>query len=89
VASISHLTSQQLRRAAALKENIEAIQSQLEDLLMQAPPKPRPPVIVKASYMPVAAKFKSKLSKAGKARIIAAQKLRWAKFKAARKKVSK
>jgi hypothetical protein len=89
VSLISHLTSQQLRRAAALKGKIEVLHGQLEDLLSQAPPKPRPPVTVKAFHPRVAAKFKSSLSKAGKARIVAAQKLRWAKIKADRRAVIK
>jgi hypothetical protein len=62
------LSSQQLRRAADLKERIEALQSELSALL-GGTPEPTP---LRRRYM----------SAAGRARIAAAQRARWAQFHA-------
>jgi len=75
MSSIAQLTASQLRRAASLKEKITALQNQLD-------------VLLGASTKPVAAKLpqkKGKMSAAGRARIVAAQKARWAKIRAAKK----
>jgi hypothetical protein len=66
------LTSKQLRRAAAIKEKIQALEKQLTRLLgaNEAPSSPRK---------------QRHLSAAARARIAAAQRARWAKFKARRK----
>jgi hypothetical protein len=76
MSSIAQLTSSQLRRAASLKEKIAALQNQL-DVLLGASTK---------SVATKPAKTKRKMSAAGRARIIAAQKARWAKIRAAKKK---
>ena len=73
---IAKLSPAHLRRAANLKEKIAALQNQLDALLG-------------AEAKPVAAKpakKKGKMSAAGRARIVAAQKARWAKIRAAKKK---
>ena len=89
MAPISHLTSQQLRRAADLKEKIKSIQGELEDLLLQGPEKPWPPVVRKKSFWPVSKKLKSNLSNTGKTKIIVARNLRRATIKTAHKKTGK
>jgi hypothetical protein len=68
--NINNLSIQQLRTAVALKEKIEALETQLATLLGGGVPSP-----VKA-----AGKRKG-MSAAGKARVAAAQRLRWAKNK--------
>jgi hypothetical protein len=67
---LSSLTSSQLRRAAGLKEKIDALNRELTSIL-GAPA----PTTSKAPK-------KGKMSAAGRARIVAAQKARWAKVKA-------
>ena len=73
-ATMLNLTSTQLRKAADLQDQIEKLQTQLAALVgtasKTAPAKP--------------AKKKGGMSAAGKARIAAAQKARWAKIKAAK-----
>ena len=72
MSSINNLSAQQLRQAANLKEQIEALEKELSQLLG-------------STAKSVAAKIPKKkggLSAAGKARIVAAQKARWAKIKA-------
>ena len=69
-----HLTPKQLRQAANLKEKIEALGKELSQLFG-------------STAKPVAAgaqKKKRKMSAAGKAGIVAAQKARWAKVKTAK-----
>ena len=76
---IINVSVQQLRQAADLKEKIAALENQLSQLLGST----APTVAVK----PAAAKAPKKkggMSAAGKARIAAAQKARWAKIKAAK-----
>ena len=71
-----NLSVQQLRQAANLKEQIESLNKELGAILgsagVSAPSKASKPV------------KKGGMSAAGKARIVAAQKLRWAKVKAAK-----
>jgi hypothetical protein len=90
--SMTHLTAQQLHRAAKIREKIENLEKDFAALLpvtgdarvtvrrrgrrakrmvAPAPPTPKP---------------KRKVSKAGRARLSAAAKARWAKVKAAGKK---
>ncbi len=74
--SISDLTPQQLRSAAELKEKISALQSELDKIFSG---KPAPSA---------GAKVKGKISPEGLARIVAAQKRRWAIKKKAAKKTA-
>ncbi len=72
------LTVAQLRHAAAIKEKIASLEKELVTILGA------PAVAVKLpAAKPV--KKKGKMSAAGRARIVAAQKARWAKIKAAKK----
>jgi hypothetical protein len=73
--SIANLSAQQLRHAANLKDKIQLLQNELEKIVGSSS-KPA---------APIASKKKSKMSAAGRARIAAAQKARWAKIKAAKK----
>jgi len=74
-----NLTSSQLRQAANIKDKIAALEKQLAALTgTKAAPL--------AASKP--AKKKGWMSAAGKARIVAAQKLRWAKVKAAKAKTA-
>lgn len=75
-ASITDLTAQQLRRAADIKDKIQSLENELGRILG-------------SSAKPVAAavpKKRRKMSAAGRAKISAAAKARWAKVKAAKKK---
>jgi len=69
---IANLSSEQLRRAATIKRQIATLESRLERILGGAAPTraagPKP-------------KRKFRMSAAGRARIVAAQKARWAKIK--------
>jgi len=76
--SITTLTPKQLRTAADLQEKIAKLQSQLAALLGSEAKSAAP------AAKPV--KKKGGMSAAGRARIAAAQKLRWAKIKAAKAK---
>jgi len=67
---LSSLTATQLRRAADLKEKIDALNKKLASILGA-------PASVSAK-----APKKRKMSRAGRAKIAAAQKTRWAKIKA-------
>jgi hypothetical protein len=78
MSSINNLSVQQLRQAASLKERIEALEKELSQLLGS----PAGPVTVKAP------KKKGGMSAAGKAKIAAAQKARWAKIKSAKPAVT-
>lgn len=71
--SITNLSVQQLRQAANLKEKIVALERKLGQLLG-------------STTKPVAAKAPKKrgMSAAGRAKVAAAQKLRWSKIKAAK-----
>jgi hypothetical protein len=72
---IIDLSAQQLRRAAAIKEQIQSLESKLARILGS----PAKPVAV------VVPKKKRKMSAAGRAKISAAAKARWAKVKALKK----
>ena len=67
--SLSSLTTAQLRHAADLKDKIEALHHELTSLLGGSVPAKAP-------------KQKGGMSAAGRARVAAAQKARWAKVKA-------
>ena len=69
---LSSLTATQLRRAAGLKEKIDALTRELA-LMLGAP----------ASLSAKAPK-KRKMSRAGRAKVAAAQRARWAKIKGAK-----
>ena len=69
--SITNLTSKQLRQAASIKDKIESLERRIGKLL-GSPSKP----VTEAKP-----KRRRKMSAAGKARIAAAQKARWAKLK--------
>lgn len=73
--SLASLSAAQLRRAAALKDRIQALEKELTKLLGTAVP-----------VAPAAPTKKPKvMSKRARALISAAQKERWAKIKAAKK----
>jgi len=74
--SITSLSVQQLRQAANLKEQIAGLEKQLSQVL-GATTQTTAPATAKAPK-------KGGMSAAGKARIVAAQKARWAKIKAAK-----
>jgi hypothetical protein len=76
--SITNLTPSQLRQAAVLKEKIEELQADLSQLLGSTGKET-------TSAGPVT-KTKKKISAAGIAKIRAAQKARWAKFRASKGK---
>jgi len=73
--SLNYLSVSDLRKAANLKEQIEALESELNHLIGGGSKV--------ASIVPaVTTRKKRGMSAAGRARIIAAQKARWAKVKA-------
>jgi hypothetical protein len=74
-ASIASLSAQQLRRAADIKDKIQSLEKELEQILGSS---------IKPAAT-AAPKKKRKMSAAGRARISAAAKARWAKVKAAQK----
>jgi len=74
------LTSKQLRRAAQIKDKIESLQSDLNRLLGGGGVPGNGRKEKKAGP-----KRKNKMSAAGRAKIAAAQKARWAKIKAGKK----
>ena len=76
--SIANLSAQQLRRAANIKDKIQSLENELGRILGAS---------TKSSNA-VAPKKKRKMSAAGRAKIAAAQKARWAKVKG-RKSVAK
>jgi hypothetical protein len=81
LSSILNLSVTQLRQAADLKEKIVALENELSQLLGSS---------AKAVAAPVAAKAPKKkggMSAAGKAKVAAAQKARWAKINAAKSAV--
>ena len=79
--SLINLTPAQLRQAADLKEQIASLNKELTAIFGGSVT----PLPIKAA-VPVAKK-KGGMSAAGKARIAAAQKLRWAKVHAAKAQV--
>jgi hypothetical protein len=72
MSNLTSLTTTQLRHAADLKEKIEAMTKELASILGASAPAP-----TKVSK-------KSGMSAAGRARVAAAQKARWAKIKGAK-----
>jgi len=72
MSSITNLSVQQLRKAAALKEKIQSLEKELSRLLGSAP-------APTAGAQPGRKKFK--MSAAAKAKISAAAKARWARVK--------
>lgn len=77
MSTLSTLTSAQLIKAAKLKEQIAKLEKELNALFGSSAP-------VKTSAKPV--RKKGKMSAAGRARIVAAQKARWAKIKGTKAK---
>ena len=73
--SLTNLSAQQLRRAANIKDKIQSLENELGRILGDST----------KSITAVAPKKKRKMSAAGRRRIAAAQKARWAKIKAAKK----
>jgi len=78
MSSIDSLSVQQLRQAANLKERIEALEKELNQLLGSAA----------KSVAANTPKKKGGMSAAGKAKVAAAQKARWAKIKSAKPAVT-
>ena len=74
MSNLLSLTSAQLIKAANIKDKIEALTKELNALLGSSAP-------IKSVAKPA----KKGMSAAGRARIVAAQKARWAKIKAAKK----
>jgi hypothetical protein len=72
MSNLISLTTTQLRQAADLKEKIEALNKELASILGASTP------------APAKAPKKGGMSAAGRARVAAAQKARWAKIKAAK-----
>jgi hypothetical protein len=74
-ASIASLSAQQLRRAADIKDKIQSLEKELEQILGSS-------INPAATAAP---KKRRKMSAAGRAKISAAAKARWAKVKGAQK----
>ena len=72
MSSITNLSVQQLRKAATLKERIQSLEKELNQLLGSA---------VTSVAGPAPKKRKFKMSASAKAKISAAAKLRWAKIR--------
>lgn len=80
MANLSELTTDQLRRAVAIKEQIEALQSELNSLTGEAAPRRgRPPGTSRVGRPPGSGR--RTMSAAARAAIAAAQRARWAKQK--------
>lgn len=75
--NLTSLTPQQLRHAADLQEKIASLQDELSRYLGAS-----------TATTPAASRRKSRMSAAGRAAIIAAQKARWAKVKAGKSSAS-
>jgi hypothetical protein len=75
MASIINLSAQQLRRAAAIKEQIQSLENAL-NRIFESPAKVAPQSAVKP---------KRKMSAAARRKISAAAKARWAKVRAGKK----
>ncbi len=72
---------QALKRAIQITEQIEKLQAELNQVLAGGGGKPAPTAAPKGAKP---ARRKGKMSAAGRAAIVAAQKARWAKIKAAK-----
>jgi len=91
--TLSNLTAKQLLQAATIREKIDALEKDLADILNLTPEAPvatrkpgRPRKQAVASVQPT--RPKRRMSKAGRARVAAAAKARWATFRAAGKVVA-
>lgn len=90
--SLNTLSSKDLRRAADLRDQIDAAQSELDAILSGTPVKGKPgrkPGAKPGPKPKAKKKAKSKMSDAGRARIVAAQKKRWAAKRKADKAAAK
>jgi len=83
MSNLTSLTSAQLQRAAGIQEQIEALRLQLSAILNGGDSAPAAELIPEASpeVVPFKTRKKYRLSAAGRAKKIAAQKARWAKVK--------
>jgi hypothetical protein len=86
--SISNLTPQQLRQAADLQEKIASLNIQLALLLDPGSTIPAPFKAAKAKLAAKPKRAKRTISAAHIAKIKAGQKIRWAKYNAAKAKTS-
>jgi hypothetical protein len=77
MSSIANLSAKQLRRAAAIKDKIQSLENKLNHILGS---------LAKATTVAAPKRKRRKMSAAGRAKIAAAQKARWAKVKAAKSK---
>ena len=77
MSDIQNLTVNQLRKAVAIKEQIEQLRNDLASVLRSGKHQA-------SESMPAAKRKKHRMSAAGRARIAAAAKARWAKIKNAR-----
>jgi hypothetical protein len=85
LSSLSSLTPTQLRKAAGIQEQIEALTSQLVGILDGgSTPAFEPTPEAEPVAEPVKTRKKYKLSAVGRAKKVAAQKARWAKVDAAK-----
>ena len=75
MSNLLDLTSAQLLRAAAIKEKISALEKELTSILGS-------PTVTAKSNSPV--KKKRGMSAAGRAKVVAAQRARWAKIKSSK-----
>jgi hypothetical protein len=71
-----NITPQQLRKAANIQEKIQALQKELGQILGSEPTTPAP-----TTQAPTKERKKYRMSAAGRARIAAAVKARWAKVR--------
>jgi hypothetical protein len=81
---LTSLSAKQLRQAAALREQIDALEKQLGSLLTGGPA-PVPSVATPKAPVSAPAPKKRTMSPAARERIALAQRKRWAKIKATRK----
>jgi hypothetical protein len=98
MSNINDLTVAQLRRAVSIREEIESLQEQLESLIggsssVSAPkrrgPGRRPKAVAATEGNEEDAPRKRRMSAAGRARIAAAARARWAKFRGTSAKPAK
>jgi hypothetical protein len=80
---LSSLSGKQLRQAAAIRDQIEALEQKLDQLLRDKSDRVR--VETAPGVTDASTAKKRTMSPTARARIAAAQKRRWAKIKAARK----
>lgn len=85
---MTNLTAAQLRRALALRENIDALESELSQLFGAAPTARKAKAAASTQATPATAmkKPRRKMSEAAKARIAASARKRWRLAKAAGKR---